>query len=224
MVSLYQSTGQATLATGKQVPLFNATTALAQVQAMSTKDLQHANNLNLTGIMRKVYLEGPQWSSVVRADLRGGDIFVFDDHSWLLTTVMESWPDWSAVIVTQQDKPFVPPIVPDFTVLTPVNFRTHLPPLNYYSLEIDDHDVSGPISLSQNFVSGPGDDLVFTFQPLNIDGFQVYFLNLVIDAPNGFTPAQDYVYDLVVTATDLIYGPLHQTCQFTYFNFGDSLT
>lgn len=112
---LYQSTGYLTNADGSRSPQYQITSANLQVQALSTDDLKHVNSLNITGIVRKVYLPGSQWSSVVRAALRGGDIFVFGGHEWLVSTVSESWPDWASVIVTQQiEQTFQAPTVVGF--------------------------------------------------------------------------------------------------------------
>lgn len=104
---LYKSTGYTTGANGRQVPTYAPMVrGLIQVQGMSMGALQHTNNLNITGVLRKVYLGG-DWESVVRNSLKGGDKFIFSsadaiDGEWLIATVLETWPDWCAVVVQLQ--------------------------------------------------------------------------------------------------------------------------
>lgn len=107
---LYKSTGQTIGANGRQVPAYAPfIRGNIQVQGMSMGALQHANNLNISGVLRKVYLGG-DWESVVRSSLKGGDKFVFStadvvNGTWLVATVLETWPDWCAVIVQLQVNP-----------------------------------------------------------------------------------------------------------------------
>ena len=108
-VNWVQSTGYATDDAGKRVPTSITLTVDAQVQALSTSDLQHIDGLNITGVMRTVYLYGNA-AGVVRADQIGGDILRFPEvpngtiRNWLITQVVETWSDWCHVIVTlQQD-------------------------------------------------------------------------------------------------------------------------
>jgi len=108
-VNWVQSTGYVTDDAGKRVPTSITLTVDAQVQALSTSDLQHIDGLNITGVMRTVYLYGNA-AGVVRADQIGGDILRFPEvpngtiRNWLITQVVETWSDWCHVIVTlQQD-------------------------------------------------------------------------------------------------------------------------
>lgn len=91
---------------GKQLPQFETLHGDIQVQPLDGGMLLHANNLNLQGTLRAVYLYG-SWFGVVRAGERGGDILSFDDVvggscDWLIVSVVESWPDWTRVIVCLQ--------------------------------------------------------------------------------------------------------------------------
>lgn len=72
-----------------------------QVQALSSSDLRHVENLNLQGIMRSVYLYGDV-AGVVRSRKKGGDTLEFDGRVWLVSSVVENWPGWCKVIVTEQ--------------------------------------------------------------------------------------------------------------------------
>lgn len=107
-VQWVRSTGYSTDAAGKRQPLPDLTKPLsANVQPLQGKDLQHVDALNLQGVFRSVYLYGDV-EAIVRADGKGGDILQFpltpggDAKNWLVTQVMESWPDWCRVIVTLQ--------------------------------------------------------------------------------------------------------------------------
>ena len=107
---LYKSAGYTTGPNGRQVAKYATfIRGKIQVQAMSGSALQHANNLNITGVMRQVYMRG-DWESIVRSTMKGGDKFVFShagiiDGTWLVGTVMETWPTWCKVIVVLQVNP-----------------------------------------------------------------------------------------------------------------------
>jgi len=94
---------------GIQEPAYAEQTAIqADVQGLSVSDIRAYEGLNITTASRKVYIaEQPNGNS--RPDVQGGDLFVFpavtggDDRTWLVTAVLESWPDWSCVLVTMQN-------------------------------------------------------------------------------------------------------------------------
>ena len=74
----------------------------AQVQDLTQADLRLVEGLGIQGENQKVYLYG-EASSVVRVDKRGGDLITTaDGKTWLVTQVLERWPDWTAVLVTLQ--------------------------------------------------------------------------------------------------------------------------
>ena len=108
-INWIQSTGYTTNAAGKRTPTNLILTVKAQVQALDTTNLQHTDGLNITGVMRSVYLYGNA-AGVVRADNIGGDILVFPEvpngcnRNWLITQVVETWSDWCHVIVTLQQE------------------------------------------------------------------------------------------------------------------------
>lgn len=105
--TLQRNTGYSTNSAGKREPTFSSTEGIIQVQGVVGRDLEHVNNLNLQGNLRIVFLYG-NWYGVVRADVKGGDILQFtewnDDvvHSWRVVNVMETWPDWTKVVVCLQ--------------------------------------------------------------------------------------------------------------------------
>jgi hypothetical protein len=79
---------------------------LAQVQALSTRDLRQAEMLNLQGTLKAAYLNGAV-AGGVRVQIKGGDLVQFLDGSvWLITTVSEPWAltaGWTKAILTLQD-------------------------------------------------------------------------------------------------------------------------
>jgi len=108
-INWVQSNGYVTDDAGKRTPKTITLTVEAQIQALSATDLKHIDGLNITGVMRSVYMYGNA-AGVVRADQIGGDILVFPEtpngcnKNWLITQVMETWSDWCHVVVTlQQD-------------------------------------------------------------------------------------------------------------------------
>ena len=107
-INWIQSNGYVTDDAGKRTPKTITLTVDAQVQALSATDLKHIDGLNITGIMRSVYMYGNA-AGVVRVDQLGGDILVFPEapgccnRNRLITQVMETWSDWCHVIVTLQD-------------------------------------------------------------------------------------------------------------------------
>ena len=102
--TIKSSIGSTTDAAGKPSPIYSTATGLIQVHALSAKELEHLNSLNITGVLHKVYATG-RINSVMRASGLGGDIFNFDGFDWLVVRVFESWPEWSAVAVSQQVAP-----------------------------------------------------------------------------------------------------------------------
>ncbi len=107
-----QSTGYTTGAAGARVGTYTDFTGVgAQVQALTGKELQHRDMLNITGVTRGVYLFG-NVQSVVRPDAKGGDLLVFPQNrggtpqTWLVVAVLETWnPDatgWCKVGVVLQ--------------------------------------------------------------------------------------------------------------------------
>lgn len=99
--TLRQSTGYEITADGTQTPTYREWDVSIQVQALSTDELQRVDGLNLQGNKQGVYLNG-NWNGVVRASRMGGDLLVFGGQTWLVVSVIESWPDWCKLLVLQQ--------------------------------------------------------------------------------------------------------------------------
>lgn len=107
-----QSTGYTTAADGSRTPTYSDSTVRAQVQALSAGQLRHADQLNIQGVLRTVYVYGNPLG-VERPTMRGGDLMLFPQVlggptlTWLVYTVNETWaPDaagWGCVGVVLQE-------------------------------------------------------------------------------------------------------------------------
>lgn len=107
--TFYASTGfTVDPATRKQVPAYAAgVNVRIQVQAVDGPNLRHLDSLNIEGVVRSVHMWG-NTQGVVRVNQQGGDLLYFRDvptgtlRVWKVVKVVETWPDWSHVIVNQQ--------------------------------------------------------------------------------------------------------------------------
>jgi hypothetical protein len=96
------STGYTTNPDGSRVPAYSTTPDVPiQVQALTAKEIERLNNLGIQGVLRVVYLSGNA-NGIVRKYGEGGDLLIFNGQTWLATTVLESWPDWTKLAVTLQ--------------------------------------------------------------------------------------------------------------------------
>ncbi len=100
-ISVQISTGYTTNPDGTQVPTYSANTAWGQVQPLSSQDLRNLDGLNIQGVTAKVYLTG-DFEGVFRVLGKGGDLLTFNGQTYLVTAVLERWPDWTCVGVTMQ--------------------------------------------------------------------------------------------------------------------------
>lgn len=102
------STGNVVDAAGNQNPTYAAPITVAgQVQAIPDETLRHIDQLGLQGQYAVVYFYGAK-NAIVRADQIGGDLLQFPRsrggciENWLITQVLEQWPDWCKVLVCLQ--------------------------------------------------------------------------------------------------------------------------
>lgn len=74
----------------------------SQVQQLTASELRQVEGLNLSTETRGIYLYGNSFG-VTRVGQNGGDIIELPDLSqWLVTSVLEQWPDWVKVTITKQ--------------------------------------------------------------------------------------------------------------------------
>lgn len=103
-VSVKVSTGYSTAPDGKRVPTYaKAVTVLAQIQPLTGGELHHLDALNLQGDFQGIYING-RIDGLVRGENKGGDLITLSNGDvYLVTTVLESWPDWTKVAATLQN-------------------------------------------------------------------------------------------------------------------------
>ncbi|MDN7913683.1 hypothetical protein [Burkholderia cepacia] len=110
--TLQQSAGTYdTAPDGSRTPHYNTSPQTVQVQALSAREIAHLDGLNITGVLRKVYLNG-DWRGVYRPGNQGGDRFKFaaaapvpvslQGTTWLVVQVFETWPDWCSLAILLQ--------------------------------------------------------------------------------------------------------------------------
>lgn len=97
------STGNTIAPDGMQQPTYDTLTGISgQVQPLTGKDLRQLEALNIQGSLRAIYLEG-HYDAIVRVSQKGGDLVTDADGTvWLVTQVLERWPEWCRVAVTLQ--------------------------------------------------------------------------------------------------------------------------
>lgn len=99
------STGYTTAPDGDRTPTYAPDqTVQAQIQDLSQRDIFHLEGLNIQGSEKIMYLNG-ELSGLVRATNKGGDLVILNNGTefWLVTAVLEQWPDWCKVAVTMQN-------------------------------------------------------------------------------------------------------------------------
>lgn len=102
-----QSAGPTTAPSGARAAAYlDPVDVLVQKQALTWKDLQQVQGLNLNGEQAAIYVDG-DWQAVSRPRLRGGDLITLENGSvWLVVKVIENWFDkdgWAKVACTLQN-------------------------------------------------------------------------------------------------------------------------
>jgi hypothetical protein len=102
--TVQKSLGYSTTAEdGTQVPAYSsAVTASIQVQALTNRDLQMIDSLNIQDEVRAIYLDG-NWEGVLRPENKGGDLIMFNGQTWLVKQVLEQWNDFTKLAAVMQD-------------------------------------------------------------------------------------------------------------------------
>lgn len=113
-VQVQRSTGYTTGASGARTPTYAAPVgATVQVQALSAKEIEHLDALNISNSTAALYAN-MQVAGIDRAAGTGGDLVTFGGDNatpdelrgttWLVTAVLEGWAGagWCKAAITRQ--------------------------------------------------------------------------------------------------------------------------
>ena len=104
--TIQTSTGYTTNADGSRTPTYTTITAKAQVQSLSSKELEQVGGLNQNNNLIAIYFYG-SYDAVVRKDGKGGDIVTlsgnYNTGNWLVIQNLEQWPDWCKLVLALQN-------------------------------------------------------------------------------------------------------------------------
>lgn len=95
--------GYAILPNGKQSVTYAASVPLvAQVQALTKKEIEHIATLNLSPCERAAYVNG-QIAAYDRIAQTGGDLLEFEGKTWKAMAILEGWSTagWCKVALVQ---------------------------------------------------------------------------------------------------------------------------
>ena len=101
LVTIRSSTGYTIGAGMRQEPSYVEATGKANLQAISNDKLQHIDGLNLQGTYKVLYLHG-QLYAVVRPEIKGGDLVLFNGQNWLVVQLLERWQTWCKALICLQ--------------------------------------------------------------------------------------------------------------------------
>jgi len=107
----WRSTGSATTDSFKREPTYAKAPIAVQVQAMDDEDLKQMDSLNIQGVHRKIFANR-QVAAAIRVAEKGGDLLVFEagvlpeGTTWLVTHMLERWPNWDTFAITLQNDNF----------------------------------------------------------------------------------------------------------------------
>jgi hypothetical protein len=88
---------------GPRTPTYlAAVNVVAQVQELTTDDLKHLNDLNVSGIMRKLWSNQLMFGVDRAAGLGGDKVVLPDGTTWLVVRPIEQFPDWNSVAIRKQ--------------------------------------------------------------------------------------------------------------------------
>lgn len=94
-----------TAADGTRTPAYQPDQAISlQVQALTARDIEHLDSLNIQNVTRKAWANG-NVQAANRATGQGGDLIVFNGLTWLVSIVFETWDadGWCSVGLTLQN-------------------------------------------------------------------------------------------------------------------------
>lgn len=94
-----------TLPSGKTAPSYAAAAPLtAQVQALTKKEVEHIDAMNLSPCERAAYVNG-QLQAFDRVAQTGGDMLFFENRWWKVMAILEGWTTagWCKVALVGQN-------------------------------------------------------------------------------------------------------------------------
>lgn len=104
-VTVRHSTGWTQNPDFTRVPTYSTTSMRAQVQALSSDEMQQVDSLNVQGEKLALYING-NLEGVSRPDNAGGDLVTMPDGSvWLCLATLENWNrmvGWTKVALVRQ--------------------------------------------------------------------------------------------------------------------------
>ena len=104
-VQIGTGTGSTTAPDGTRTPVYTAGSMLAQIQALTGKDLRQIENIGQQGTLRAIYLYGDV-TGLIRASQQNGSLLKLPDGSvWMVFAELEPWSitaGWCKVAVVQQ--------------------------------------------------------------------------------------------------------------------------
>ena len=103
IVTVRRAAGGYTIGAGqRQIPTYEPdVTGPAQIQALDGQDLKQIDGLNISGVIRAIYLRG-KLAGIVQPKQKGGDLIIIDGEFWLVVKVLESWPNWTKAAIQYQ--------------------------------------------------------------------------------------------------------------------------
>lgn len=100
--SLWIGTGQfETAPDGSRTPKYQKYTVTIDAQEATSRDLRQLDGLNVQGVDKVFYVNGAL-NAVSAIRRKGGDEIYVGGERWLVTAVLEQWPDWCKVAVILQ--------------------------------------------------------------------------------------------------------------------------
>ena len=103
--TVHVCTGYATAPNGTQQPTYAPPSPVTiQAQALTKREIEHLDNLNISNADRAVYAN-LQLTGVDRTKKTGGDLLTFEGDVYLVIATLESWPSsggWTKVALRRQ--------------------------------------------------------------------------------------------------------------------------
>jgi hypothetical protein len=101
-VVVKRSLGAGEDASGRVVPQYDTPLATTgNKQSLTGSDIYRLQGQNVQGVVCKMYLSG-NYEGLFRVLGKGGDLLIFENHTYLVAAVLERYPEWCCVALTMQ--------------------------------------------------------------------------------------------------------------------------